>query len=299
MARSAYNVRRGMVFWYNPGVADKFNATAEDSRGVTRKSSVQAGHRPYVVVSCDEGNLTAPTCNIAPVTDEVKTKLPVHVDVYFNGRMNTVLLEQVITVDQYALKDYVCMFTDETLEKIERALTIQYSIRPSLLYGDFDLGNIIGSLEKIVTRIIENKTAMQQARPQATLAEVEDVAVKLGAMIEELVGVPEVKTEVKQDASVCDESQPIPEVQPQKSEQKPVVEKPKPKPTPQPVVKPQNKPVQNKTNGRMRWTDESRRQYLKDCDEMSPQEVADKYGFSTIKSVFQTKYMCKNILGVE
>lgn len=286
-----------MVFWDNPGVADKFNATAEDSRGNIRKSSVQAGCRPYVVVSCDEGNLTAPTCNIAPVTDEIKAKLPVHVDVYFNGRMNTVLLEQIITVDQYALKDYVCMFTDETLEKIEKALTIQYSIRPSLLYGDFDLGNVIGSLEKIITRIIENKIAMQQAKPQATLAEVEDVAVKLGTMIEELVGVPEVKTDMKQVASVCDESQPIPEVQPQKSEQKPVVEKPKP--APQPVVKPQNKPVQNKTNGRMRWTDESRRQYLKDCDEMSPQEVADKYGFSTIKSVFQTKYMCKNILGVE
>lgn len=289
MARNVYNVRRGMVFWYNPGVVDKFNATAEDARGNIRKSSVQAGNRPYVVVSCDEGNLTAPTCNIAPITDEFKTKLPVHVEVHFNGKRNIVLLEQVRTVDQYALKDYICMFTDETLEKIERALAVQYSIRPSLLYGDFDLCNVIGSLEKIVTRIIENKVAMQQ-KPQATITEIEDVAMKLGVMIEELTGTSTVKAEANQN-SIVDESQPTPEVQPQKSKQKPAVK------THQAQNK--NKPAQNKTNGRMKWTDESRRQYLKDCDEMSPQEVADKYGFSTVKSVFQTKYMCKNMLGVE
>lgn len=296
MARNVYNVKRGMVFWYNPNpVVNKFNATAKDARGNIRKSSVQAGRRPYVVISCDEGNLTASTCNIAPITDEEKTKLPVHVDVYFNGRVNTVLLEQVITVDQYALKDYICMFTDEIMVKIERALTVQYSIRPSLLYGDFDLSNVIESLEKVITRIIENKTAMQQARPQATITEVEDVAMKLGAMIEELVGTSEVKIEEKQQMSVGNESHPISEVQNQKSEHKPIVESSKL----QPSVEPQSNPVKNKTTGRIKWTDELRHQYLKDCDEMSPQEVADKYGFSTIKSVFQTKYTCKNILGVK
>ena len=209
--------------------------------------------------------------------------------------MNTILLEQVITVDQYAMKDYICMLTDETLEKIEKALSIQYSIRPQLLYGDFELSNVIGSLEAIVERIITSK---MNTKPQATITEVEDVAVRLGQMIEDLVGVPEPKTEI-QDASVCGESQPIQKSEPQSKPQQP--EKNTEKPVVQASgVKTKDKSVQNRTaTGRMRWTDESRRQYLKDCEELSPQDVMKKYGFTSMKSVFQTKYMCKNVLGVE
>lgn len=44
------------------------------------------------------------------------------------------------------------------------------------------------------------------------------------------------------------------------------------------------------------WTTEAKLQYLQDCEQMSPQQVQQKYGFKNVQSVFQMKYMHKNSL---
>ena len=44
-----------------------------------------------------------------------------------------------------------------------------------------------------------------------------------------------------------------------------------------------------------KWTIEKRCEFLRDCDTMSMDNVAKKWGLS-VKSVFSTKYNCKNIL---
>ena len=64
--------------------------------------------------------------------------------------------------------------------------------------------------------------------------------------------------------------------------------------TPSPV-KSEKKPIKS-PSGRVKWTDDMRRMYLDDCDKLSPEEVRVKWGFSTIGTVFSTKYMCRNVL---
>lgn len=60
----------------------------------------------------------------------------------------------------------------------------------------------------------------------------------------------------------------------------------------------QPEPTKTKTSSGKRntWTNEARMQYLKDCEEMAPREVQEKYGFKTMQSVFQMKYLHKNAL---
>lgn len=45
-----------------------------------------------------------------------------------------------------------------------------------------------------------------------------------------------------------------------------------------------------------RWTIEARKQYLRDCETMTPKELMEKYGFKNINSVYQVKYLHKKIL---
>lgn len=308
MARQYYKVRRGMVFWCNNSATD------------SKKTSVQQGRIPYVVVSCDEGNLSAPTCNIAPCTTEDKANIPVHVDCWFNGQKNTILLEQIITVDQNSVGDFICMLTDETLERIERALTIQYSIRPQVKYADFKLDNVISKLESIVEEIIKNKS--QQYKSAIPDSELEESALKLGQMLEDLMGTPNKTEPVVHIEESYLELQTVPtstalhnddtvkttvvnsgntvinDNSPTSSTYTPVVDVEKTKAMKEKHVKPV-KPSNKVNGGRIKWTDEKRRQFLEDCDNMSPEEVRVKYGFGPIASVFQTKYMCKNILGIK
>lgn len=263
-----------MIFWYEPPKS-------------LVKTSVQQGRRPWLVISNDEGNISAPTCNIVPTTTEDKTHIPTHVTCWFNGQKNTILCEQCITVDQNVLKDFICVLTDETMSKVEEALSIQYSIRPVVKYGDFNMDNLVHKLENIIGEIIEDKVKQKsQVVPQSTL---EDSALRLGQLIEDLVGGSN-KTEVKVEQPV----EPV-KVSPVAIHQviNPTVKEPKIKKDP-PAA---NKPVGAKLNKtRQKWTTESRCQFLRDCDTMSPDAVKEKYGFTTVGTVFATKYNCKNIL---
>ena len=276
MARHAYKVKRGMVFWYCP---------PESSN---KKTSVQQGNRPYVVLSCDEGNLTAPTCNVAPCTTEDKTPIPVHIDCWFNGQKNTILLEQMLTIDQHAVGDFICMLTDEVLERVENALTIQYSIRPQVKYADFRLDNIVNKLESIIEEIIKNK--VQQYQSVVPQYDIEESALKLGQLIEDLVGVGKVKKPVEIVAPTNITPVSVEEAKSSVSD--------KPKEEVKKTSAPPVKPAKNLSQGRIKWTEEKRRQYLDDCDKLSPEEVRIKYGFTSIGTVFSTKYNCKNALGL-
>ena len=64
-------------------------------------------------------------------------------------------------------------------------------------------------------------------------------------------------------------------------------------------LKPDTKPNNGKKTAgakRIKWTVELRREFLRDCDTMSPEAVKRKWGFSSVSSVFTTKYNCKNVL---
>lgn len=323
MGKNYSRVQRGQVYWFNPAEAYGLSTTFIGFNGREYNSSVQNFNRPWLVTSNNEGNSSSPTCNIVPITLEEKASIPTHVQFVYEGKKQTILVEQPKTVDCLALKEYIYTVSDDIMEKVEKAIAIQHGIRPQVTYADFTLDSTIRHLEVVIANIIANKVELAKQELQKSqlpagvipTSQVEDTAIHLGQMIEDLV------TEKIQPAV---KSQPKPVAQP--------TPKSEIKQQPQQISKPQNTPKTNysgmsaiekfnarynksqaiqkpeikeektttespkKTKKRNSWTVETRMAYLKDCNTMSPQEVMKKYGFGTIQSVFQTKYLHRNAL---
>lgn len=306
MVKSYSRVQRGQVYWFDPLESYGGYDTYLAFNGKEYPSSVQRNKRPWMVVSNDIGNSTSPTCNIIPITtSETKSDIPTHVTYIFEGKTQTVLCEQIRTVDCLALKEYSHTVSDEILEKVEKALTIQFNIRPTVTYADFTLDSTIRHLEVVIANIISNKVELvkQELQKQQTpvgvipKSQIEDAAINLSQMIEDLVGTIKVE-----------DAKPIKEDTPKSTVSSHVI-KPKITPTMSQVDKfnarynkenpePKSKKSVDTTKSapRNKWTIESRQQYLNDCDKLSPQEVMKKYGFTKIQSVFQTKYLHRNAL---
>lgn len=271
MSKDCLRAQRGMVFWINQEAYNQ-QSKFKSFKGSTLVSSVQTLNRPWLVVSNNINNLNSPTCNVVPITQEEKPSLPVHVNFDWDNKKQTILTEQIRTVDILALGSYICTLSDDIMKSVEEALMIQLGIRPLLCYSDFVLDKTVSNLEKIVSQIIESKCkSVKQTIP---VEQLEDTAIKLGQMIEDLVG--EAKTE---------DIKPIVEEK--------VIEK---KSEPEVETKESEPDESIRPNKRNKWTKERKIQYLKDCEELSPQEVMKKYNFSSIPSVFSTKYLCKNSL---
>lgn len=283
MARTYYKVRKGMVFWYEP-------TPTQD------KTCVQQGRRPWLVISNDLGNISSPTCNIVPMTTEDKISIPTHVKTYVYGTENVILCEQAITVDQNCLRNYYCSMTEETMEKVDAALAIQFGIKPTVQYADFNMSNLVEKLEGMFEDIIREK--VKQQSQAVTYSDLQNSALKLGQMIEDLVGCASTPPESKPEEGVkkqeitqnCEPKAKPVETEPVKEsvETEPVKEK-----TDSNITPIGGRPSKSK---RIKWTVESRCQFLRDCDSLSPEAVRHKYGFSTINTVFTTKYNCRNVL---
>lgn len=325
MARQYSKVKKGMVFWFDPksygGGVDFRNYTGNNGREY--KSHIQAGYRPYLVVSNDTGNSTSPTCNIVPITtSSEKAEIPVHVPFIFEGEPQIILCEQPRTVDIMALGKFHCIVSDEIMVKVEQALSIQFGIRPEIGLTDFTLDNTVKMLESMVEKILQSKMKrLEETAAKIPISNIEDAALRLGEMVEDLV-ISDPHYLTKSDSQLQPVSQPTKEDPAPKLEEverkgktsqiKPGKEQSyrgmrqiekfnqrynkgnegdeTPKET-------KEKPVEQKRK-RNSWTTESRKAYLKDCDTLTPQEVMKKYGFTSIQSVFQTKYACKNALGI-
>lgn len=283
MARAYYKVKRGMVFWYEP-------------LPTPGKTCVQQGHRPWLVVSNDMGNISSPTCNIVPMTTEDKVPIPTHVPTYVRGNKNYILCEQAITIDQDSLKDYYCCMTEETMEKVDEALAIQFGIKPKVICQDFSTSNLVEKLEEMFEGIIKEK--VKQQSQAVTYDDLQKSALKLGQMVENLVrgtndSNPPITEMPAMDKTVVEskvESSPTCEEPREKTVLKSKFDTLKPK-SPQ-----SNKPSKTSETKRTKWTPESRCQFLRDCDTMSLEEVRQKWGFSSVNSVVSTRYNCRNIL---
>lgn len=324
MGKNYQRVKRGQVYWFDPTKSYGGYDTYIGFNGREYKSSIQSGNRPWLVTSNDTGNSTSPTCNIVPITLEEKASLPTHVYFTYEGKHQTILVEQPRTVDCMSLGEYMYTVSDELMEKVEKAIAIQHGIRPQVTYADFTLDTVLPKLEEVIGQIISSKVdAIAKAQKHyLPVSQVEDTALHLGQMIEDLVGqeFQSTKTEVAEERN----SQPLAQAEEVKTQS-----------IPHPADKPEKKPEQEvghqknqssrpdyrgmtaveKFNAkyniqsskpaekaaepqkkRNTWTIEKRQQYLEDCEKLSPQDVMKKYGFSTLQSVFQTKYQCKNIL---
>jgi mRNA interferase MazF len=124
-------VKRGMVFWFNPyPQEDEKGYHSTEVNGRKFKSYVQAGHRPWVVVSCDESNTALPVCSIVPLTTADRVDIPIHVHFDYKNKKEIVLTEQIITVDSFLLREYEGVVSQEIMEKIDEALAIQLGLKP-------------------------------------------------------------------------------------------------------------------------------------------------------------------------
>lgn len=303
MLRNYSRVQRGMVFWFNPDKVYKEQMEFEGFKGKRYKTSIQHGNRPWLVVSNNEGNNSARTCNVVPITTEQgKTEIPVHVRFEFEGIPQLILVEQPRTVDIAALGEYMCTVSDEVLEQVEKAQAIQFAIRPSVTYLDITLDKVTTHLKNLVAYILQEKQVLIERQESlitngggaVPMSNIEDAALQLGEMIEDLVGVskPEKPAEVPKPQPAHGSQIEKFNQRLAKSQQIKQQEQPKTQPT---AV---GEEITTQKRKRNSWTEESRRAYLADCDKMTPQEVMTKYGFKSVQSVFQTKYACKNALGI-
>ena len=303
MLRNYSRVQRGMVFWFNPDKVYKEQMEFEGFKGKRYKTSIQHGNRPWLVVSNNEGNNSARTCNVVPITTEQgKTEIPVYVRFEFEGIPQLILVEQPRTVDIAALGEYMCTVSDEVLEQVEKAQAIQFAIRPSVTYLDITLDKVTTHLKNLVAYILQEKQVLIERQEElitngggaVPMSNIEDAALQLGEMIEDLVGVskPEKPAEVFKPQPAHGSQIEKFNQRLAKSQQIKQQEQPKTQPT---AV---GEEITTQKRKRNSWTEESRRAYLADCDKMTPQEVMTKYGFKSVQSVFQTKYACKNALGI-
>lgn len=110
---------------------------------LTGKGSEQRGRRPVLILQNNMGNKHSPTTIVAPITSSKSKKkrhLPVHVPVYSNKleKESMVLLEQIQVIDKSRLGKILCQIGDAQLDKIDKALAINFGMNTYLNGGNTD-----------------------------------------------------------------------------------------------------------------------------------------------------------------
>lgn len=96
--------------------------------------SEQGGIRPVLIVQNDIGNQYSPTTIILAITSQInKAKLPTHVELkakeYGLERDSVILAEQVRTIDKSRLKQRIAVLKQETMQRVDQALTISLGLQ--------------------------------------------------------------------------------------------------------------------------------------------------------------------------
>ncbi|MET1174549.1 type II toxin-antitoxin system PemK/MazF family toxin [Paenibacillus amylolyticus] len=86
------------------------------------EGSEQEGERPVLIVSNDYGNTFSPVVNVVPMTLEVKKPIPTHALIESALGLQTVLCEQVLTVDKSRLLSRHLILTPEDMFKVDKAM---------------------------------------------------------------------------------------------------------------------------------------------------------------------------------
>ena len=95
-------------------------------------SSVEGGIRPVLVLQNDKGNEHSTTVIIAPITSKMtKHRIPTHVLLKNPAleRISIIMLEQIQTIDQSQLIEYMGEATVQEMNRIERASRISLGMQ--------------------------------------------------------------------------------------------------------------------------------------------------------------------------
>lgn len=269
MAKDYSKVQRGQVFWFNPQVyseVEKLNI-----KGNEYDAHIQTKTRPVLVVSNNQNNDNSYTCNVVPITSEDKPQLPCHVIYNYAGKPQTILVEQIRTVDIISLGDYICTLSDSVMQRVEQAMMSQFSIRPSVSYLDISLSNVSTHFQELIKKILAEQGAIttdkQQVKEGIPVSAIEDSALYLADAIDNLVKRPAPADPVMEDTTTS---------------KHPVNTKSRHN---------TKSTIPTKKGGRKVGNDEIQRriQYVKDCNTMSLEDVSKKYNIPLDK-ILMYKY---------
>ena len=282
--RNYSRVRKGMVFWCDINASySKSNTEYTNYKGTQFKSTIPSGYIPWLIVSCDSGNINNTTCNVVPILLEERTQLPIHVWYMFEGKKQIICPEYITTVDSMALREYAYTVSDEILDNVDRALAQQLGIRPLITCNDFTLQSTLGNLEDIISKIIQTRIEEAKEKQHTDViptSQIEDTAFKLGSMLEDLLLPSNTDNRTQEEHNVEVENEDIYNIIEEKRE----FEKTKL------VKRPRKKKTNSERDGsRNVWTVDNRIEFLHDFDCLTPDEMQRKYKLSTFNSVLQTR----------
>lgn len=100
--------------------------------------SEQRGYRPVLVIQNDVGNTYSKTVIVASITTKTKkmNKTPTHCYIGRNGGLfknSIVLLEQLSTVDKFRLERYVGHLSNNSINRINKALAVSVGLKHKLI----------------------------------------------------------------------------------------------------------------------------------------------------------------------
>lgn len=95
------------------------------------KAGIQAGNRPYLVVSNNVFNKYSPVVTAVPLTTKVCKPSPVHFKIGTNtgiARESIVLCEQIQTISKDDVKNVECTLPARLLAEINRLIAFQLAL---------------------------------------------------------------------------------------------------------------------------------------------------------------------------
>lgn len=93
------------------------------------EGSEQRGGRPAVIVSNDKNNANSNTVEVVYMTTKPKTDLPTHVYIESALRPSTLLCEQISTVSEERIGEWIGELTESEVEDLDVALAISLGMK--------------------------------------------------------------------------------------------------------------------------------------------------------------------------
>lgn len=324
---------RGQVFYYNP-IWGIYGKNKEPKSTYQNNGSLEFKTRPYLVISTDKGNFSSTTCNVIPITTRDYTAIPSQVKFVFNGRSQVILTEQITTCNFKDLGEYCYTVSEEILDKVQNGMYIQFGLNSRT--PEMTMEELANKLESVVDKVIENVKRKTQSIsvPQDTI---DNLAIKLGSAVEDLVSIPESVAVVESEAKTVEPKIENSDEESINQDVKPFEvnsNKKKSQETTTPIVnrtpdysgmspidkfnarynrtntnstkKPETQKSEtttsvkdsNKKSRKQPWDIEKQKQFLEDCDKLTPDQLMEKYRFNSKKDVYNHKYLIKNRLGI-
>lgn len=116
------------------------------------EGSEQRGGRPAVIVSNDKNNANSNTVEVVYMTTKPKTDLPTHVYIESALRPSTLLCEQISTVSEERIGEWIGELTESEVKNLDVALAISLGMKCGQGQLDTDTSEHLNNLQAELDR---------------------------------------------------------------------------------------------------------------------------------------------------